>query len=185
MAEDEREGSASKPWGRSSGNPRTSRACSSSRLLHRLPHSTTPTAPTSPGSASVPGTTHRPSRRPGAAAAAAGLSVLPLAPNGAWAWGAAPRAARRPPSWAAPAVTRRGGRFPQRVVLPWWPVVLCRVSRPARFVTGSTAVTSPKRVLWAPCLASWSHTLRLCKPTRPSRNTCHAALPGASSPCLV
>lgn len=64
------------------------------RAQHRSPH---------------PGTTHRPSRCPGQAAAAAAAPGAPaLAAPGAAASGARPRR-RRAPCWAAPAVTRRGG----------------------------------------------------------------------------
>lgn len=86
--------------------PSLLRASSSTRPLPTSPREGT-AAPARPGS------THRPSRRPGAAAAAAGRGALPLAANGAGAWGAGPLAPRRPPSWAAPAVTagwqRKGG----------------------------------------------------------------------------
>lgn len=67
---------------------------------------------------SVPGATHRPSHRPRkAAAAAAGRGVLPLAAKGASASGAGPRR-RRPPSWAAPAVTPGRGREARRPLRP-------------------------------------------------------------------
>lgn len=132
-AEDEMEGRASRPWRRGSRHLRTSSVCPASSPApptapHHNTHSPVQPSPVHPvpsrqrqrrftapirapsGGGGAPGTTHQSSHRPGAAAAAASLGAPSLAANGACAWGAAPRAARRPPSWAAPAVTRRGGR---------------------------------------------------------------------------